>query len=64
MPKAKPKISGAFRTAAGLETFCTIRAYLAMLHKQGDNLFPALTLTFQDTPPRLMALQGQWRLPE
>jgi transposase len=52
MPKVKPKISAAFRTTAGLETFCTIRAYLATLHKQGDNLFPALTLTFQDTPPQ------------
>ena len=52
MPKVKQKISGGFRTAAGLETFCTIRSYLAMLHKQGDNLFLALTLTFQENPPQ------------
>ncbi len=52
MPKVKQKISGGFRTAAGLETFCTIRSYLATLHKQGDNLFHALTLTFQGSPPQ------------
>jgi transposase len=52
MPKVKQKISGGFRTADGLETFCTIRSYLATLHKQGDNLFHALTLTFQENPPQ------------
>lgn len=52
MPKVKQKISGCFRTAAGLETFCTIRSYLATLHKQGGNLFHALTLTFQGNPPQ------------
>ena len=52
MPKVKQKVSGGFRTAGGLETFCTIRSYLATLHKQGMNLFTALTLTFQGTPPQ------------
>jgi len=52
MPKVKQKISGCFRTAAGLETFCTIRSYLATLHKQGNNLFNTLTLTFQGVPPQ------------
>lgn len=52
MPKVKQKISGGFRTQAGLETFCTIRSYLATLHKQGANLFLALTLTFQGSPPQ------------
>jgi transposase len=52
MPKVKQKISGGFRTQAGLETFCTIRSYLATLHKQGNNLFLALTLTFQGSPPQ------------
>ena len=51
MPKGKQKISGGFRTSAGLDTFCTIRSYLATLHKQGDNLYHALTLTFQGAPP-------------
>ena len=52
MPKVKQKISGGFRTQAGLDTFCTIRSYLATLHKQGANLFHALTLTFQGSPPQ------------
>jgi transposase len=52
MPKVKQKISGGFRTQAGLETFCTIRSYLATLHKQGANLFLALTLAFQGSPPQ------------
>ncbi len=52
MPKVKQKISGGFRTLAGLETFCTIRSYLATLHKQGTNLFQALTATFQGNVPQ------------
>lgn len=52
MPKVKQKISGCFRTLKGVETFCVIRSYLATLHKQGDNLFLALTLTFQGKPPQ------------
>lgn len=52
MPKVKQKISGGFRTQAGLATFCTIRSYLATLQKQGVNLFGALILTFQGTPPQ------------
>lgn len=52
MPKVKQKISGGFRTQVGLETFCTIRSYLATLHKQGANLFHSLTLTFQGQPPQ------------
>ncbi|MDO8812452.1 MAG: IS66 family transposase [Gallionella sp.] len=52
MPKVKQKISGGFRTLSGLDTFCTIRSYLATLHKQGDNLFHALTRAFQGSPPQ------------
>jgi transposase len=52
MPKVKQKVSGGFRTAGGLDTFCTIRSYLATMHKQGANLFHALTLTFQGSPPQ------------
>lgn len=51
MPKVKQKISGGFRTEEGLKTFCTIRSYLATLHKQGESLFTSLTLTFQGSPP-------------
>jgi transposase len=52
MPKVKQKISGGFRTKNGADTFCTIRSYLATLHKQGENLFHALTLTFEGKPPQ------------
>jgi transposase len=52
MPKVKQKISGGFRTPLGLETFCTIRSYLATLHKQGANCFHALTLAFEGQPPQ------------
>ena len=50
MPKVKEKISGGFRTLTGLENFCTIRSYLATIHKQGNNTFQALVLAFQGTP--------------
>jgi len=52
MPKVKQKISGGFRTQNGAEAFCVIRSYLASLHKQGENLFQALTKTFQGNPPQ------------
>ena len=52
MPKVKQKISGGFRTKNGADNFCTIRSYLATLHKQGDNLFLALTSTFQGQTPQ------------
>ena len=51
MPKVKQKISGGFRTLAGLESFCTIRSYLATLQKQGSNTFDALILAFKGNPP-------------
>jgi transposase len=52
MPKVKQKISGCFRTRNGADTFCTLHSYLATLHKQGANLFLALTMTFQGNPPQ------------
>jgi len=52
MPKVKQKISGCFRTKNGADTFCTLRSYLATMHKQGANLFHSLTLTFQGAPPQ------------
>ncbi|TVQ91135.1 MAG: IS66 family transposase [Chromatiaceae bacterium] len=51
MAKLKQKISGTFRTDAGLERFATIRSYLSTLHKQGADVFQALVLTFQGSPP-------------
>ena len=52
MPKVKQKISGCFRTRNGVDTFCTIRSYLATMHKQRANLFHALTLAFQGQTPQ------------
>ena len=51
MAKLKQKISGTFRTDAGIERFATIRSYLSTLHKQGADIFQALVLTFQGSPP-------------
>jgi len=52
MPKLKQKVSGAFRTDTGIARFATIRSYLSTLHKQGADIFQALVLTFQGSPPR------------
>ena len=52
MPKVQQKIPGGFRTQNGADTFCTLRSYLATMHKQGNNLFHALTLTFQGQLPQ------------
>ncbi|WP_138678867.1 DUF6444 domain-containing protein [Candidatus Accumulibacter phosphatis] len=46
------KISGCFRTMRGADTCCTLRSYLATLHKQSAKLFQVLTLTFQGSPPQ------------
>jgi hypothetical protein len=51
MPKLKQKIAGLFRTDAGIEQFATIRSYLSTLRKQGADIFEALVLTFQGSPP-------------
>jgi transposase len=51
MPKLKQKISGAFRTDSGIALFATIRSYLSTLRKQGADIFEALVLTFQGSPP-------------
>jgi transposase len=50
MPKVKQKISGCFRTRNGADTFCILRSCLDTVHKQGTNLFHALTLTSKGTP--------------
>lgn len=52
MPKVKQKISGGFRSIAGLESFCTLRSYLATLHKEGTNLYSALTQAFEGNVPQ------------
>jgi len=51
MPKLRQKISGAFRTDTGIALFATIRSYLSTMRKQGADIFEALVLTFQGSPP-------------
>lgn len=42
MIKVKQKISGAFRTFVGAETFCVIRSYISTVRKQGKSVLQAL----------------------
>lgn len=51
MPKLKQKVSGCFRSEAGVEAFAIIRSYLSTLRKQSANIFDSLVLTFQNRPP-------------
>jgi transposase len=43
MIKLKQKISGAFRTQEGADTFCHIRSYISTVRKQGANVIDALS---------------------
>ena len=42
MIKVKQKISGAFRTRTGAETFCAIRSYISTVRKQGGSVIQAI----------------------
>jgi transposase len=52
MCKVKQKVSGCFRTLAGAAAFCTIRSYLATLHKQNFNLYHSLVQALQGNVPQ------------
>jgi transposase len=42
MIKVKQKVSGAFRTRTGAETFCAIRSYISTVRKHGLNVINAI----------------------
>ena len=42
MVKVKQKVSGAFRTSSGAETFCAIRSYISTVRKHGRNVIAAI----------------------
>ena len=42
MVKVKQKVSGAFRTRTGAETFCAIRSYISTVRKHGRNVIDAM----------------------
>jgi transposase len=58
MMKLRQKISGCFRTEAGVALFCDLRSYLSTMQKQGVHLLTALRSAIVGSPllpPRLAA---------
>ena len=50
MIKVQQKVSGAFRTQEGADTFCAIRSYISTARKHGLNAIDALYNAFLDQP--------------
>jgi len=58
MMKLKQKISGSFRSIAGLTNFCRIRSYVSTARKNGLLALQALQRVFEGTPFLPAAAQG------
>ncbi|NPA71378.1 MAG: hypothetical protein GXO35_00990 [Gammaproteobacteria bacterium] len=50
MIKVKQKVSGAFRTLEGAQTFCDIRSYISKVRKQQMDVLEAITDAFLGRP--------------
>jgi transposase len=50
MVKVKQKVSGAFRTPTGADTFCAIRSYISTVRKHGHNVIDAMYDAFMGQP--------------
>lgn len=50
MIKVKQKVSGAFRTPVGAETFCAIRSYISTVRKQAGNVMEAIANALTGNP--------------
>jgi transposase len=46
LAKVQQKITGTFRSDAGATSFCRIRSYLSMMHKQGHSMLTAFAAVF------------------
>lgn len=59
MVKVKQKVSGAFRTRSGAETFCAIRSYISTVRKHGANVIDAIYDALVGNPFMPLAFEGQ-----
>jgi transposase len=50
MVKIKQKVSGAFRTRIGAETFCAIRSYISTVRKHDLNVIDAIYDALMGSP--------------